>query len=284
MKARTKNRRLLTVIVILLLLCLGIQTWIGNTHIRLTTCTVQSPKLPESFSGFRFLVVSDYHETPYYERVISLLRKVRPDAVLLCGDMVNIEDEPGSFSRSLALLDAAEGIPVYAVTGNHESQNPDWLTVQEVFLEHGVVWLHDESVLLRKNEDAIQLIGLRDLWQNDLTDADLAGKGERLAALNDPGLFTAVLNHRAGDFPFLEGSGADLILSGHMHGGVWRLPFVGGVFGHDDDPYFPEFCRGRYDGDDGCSMIVSAGCDFNRKKLRLNNPPEILLVTLRTAG
>ena len=92
-------------------------------------------------------------------------------------------------------------------------------------------------------------------------------------------MYSVTLCHRPEVFPFIKDSGTDLVLSGHHHGGLVRLPFVGGVFSHRGK-LFPKYDRGRYDVGPA-TLIVSAGCDDGSKLPRVNNPPEIVLVTLR---
>ena len=94
--------------------------------------------------------------------------------------------------------------------------------------------------------------------------------------------FSILLSHRADIYPGIKDTGADLILSGHLHGGIVRLPFLGGIIGKNEKKsFFPYYEYGFYKEDDCAAMIVSGGCDKNPQKRRFFNPPEILLITLK---
>lgn len=87
--------------------------------------------------------------------------------------------------------------------------------------------------------------------------------------------------HRAGLYPEIKDTGVDLILSGDMHGGIIRLPFVGGLIGKRmQGDILPKYEYGFIQEDNASAMIVSGGCDKNPEKKRYFNPPEVVLVTL----
>ena len=100
--------------------------------------------------------------------------------------------------------------------------------------------------------------------------------------LSKEDLFTILLSHRANLYPDIKDTGVDLILSGHFHGGIIRLPFLGGIIGNDEEgDLLPKYEYGMIKEGDSATMIVSGGCDKNPKKRRFFNPPEVLLITLK---
>ena len=94
--------------------------------------------------------------------------------------------------------------------------------------------------------------------------------------------YNILLMHTPTFFEAYEDWGADLILSGHIHGGLIRLPFVGGVFS-PDRKLFPKYCYGKYELDNS-TMIVSGGLSRGETGFRLFNRPEIVTITLKSEG
>ena len=94
--------------------------------------------------------------------------------------------------------------------------------------------------------------------------------------------FTILLSHRADLYPQIKDTGVDLILSGHIQGGIVRLPFVGGLIDRNRKVSLSvDYEYGVYKEGESATMIVSAGCDKNPQKRRFFNPPEVLLITLK---
>ena len=91
--------------------------------------------------------------------------------------------------------------------------------------------------------------------------------------------FNLLLTHRANLFPIVAPAGFDLVLSGHLHGGLIRIPFAGGLVSPDRE-WFPEFTSGVYFRDK-TKMVVSRGTDYDTSRLRVLNGPEVVKVTLK---
>ncbi len=247
-----------------------------NRRTRLVTYTVRSGRLPASFDGFRLLVAADLHDTPLCARILEFVRQTKPDVVCMVGDMVyggKIE----MMGEMCRILDSLAGsCTVYGVSGNHEACDAYDLFA-EAFVAHGGVWLDDAFAVLCRGADEIRIAGVKDRPFNDNEEEAAAGAAKLRENL-DPDVYSVTLCHQPEMFPVIRDSGTDLVLSGHHHGGLIRLPFLGGVFGHHGK-LFPDHDRGRYD-EGSSTLIVSAGCDDGSKLPRFNNPPEILLVTL----
>ncbi len=249
-----------------------------NRQTRLVTYTVRSGRLPAAFSGFRLLVAADLHDTPLCARILTLVEETKPDAVCMVGDMV-YGGKTETMGEMCRILDSLAGVcPVYGVSGNHEACDT-YDSFAEAFTAHGGVWLDDACVELRRGGDGIRIIGVKDRPFNE---EETAASAAKLKENLDPDVYSVTLCHRPEVFPAIRDSGTDLVLAGHHHGGLIRLPFIGGVFAHRGK-LFPDHDRGRYD-EGGATLIVSAGCDDGSKLPRFNNPPEILLVTLERDG
>ena len=85
-----------------------------------------------------------------------------------------------------------------------------------------------------------------------------------------------MLAHHPAYFDAYASWGADLTLSGHLHGGMIRLPFVGGLVS-PQMRLFPKYDKGLYT-KKGKKLIVSAGLANHTVNIRINNPPELVVI------
>ena len=243
--------------------------------LELNTCTVKSDQLPTAFDGYRIAQVSDLHNACLgkdNEKLLTLLRQAEPDIIAITGDMIDSRNT----DVEIALAFAAEAVriaPCYYVTGNHEARVPAaFRELRQGLAELGVTVLQNESLLLERAGETITLIGVDDpQFRGSTMDRKLA----ELVWRED---FTVLLSHRPELFETYVQSGADLVLSGHAHGGQIRLPFVGAVIAPNQG-FFPEYSEGMYT-DGGTNMVVSRGIGNSVIPFRFLNPPEVVLVIL----
>lgn len=272
----------LTSILAVLAVLFGVNEYL-NSKIEITPYTFSSPKLPKSFDNYKIAVISDFHNAPFYDQAIECVKTINPDLTLFLGDMINVNEN--DYPNTRKLIEAIVPIaPVYMVSGNHEIFNPEWkkrmetefktLGVHIIDIDHFYMWKGDETIHIYGMQDpAVHDEELRDADRKDIW-GDVAGKEY------DAGAFNLLLCHRANYFPRTSRYGYELVLSGHLHGGLWRLPFVGGVMAADHSSFFPEYTEGVHELN-GSTMIVSRGCDKDRRRMRFFNPPEILELTLK---
>lgn len=251
-------------------------------HISINEYDVYSPKLPNSFNQYKIALISDFHDASYYEKLISAVKQQQPDIILLAGDMVNIGDD--SYKNTLSLLDGLKDTaPMYMVTGNHEMYHDKLEQIKNDFAGCGVKLLNNKSEKIYKDSEYISLYGCND---PAVSDSELTEKDNIKALLKsaengiDVTTFSFMLMHRANMFDLTYDLGYDLILSGHIHGGVVRLPGIGGVLSPERDTWFPTYTKGMYFLGQS-RMIVSAGLDKQKEKPRIFNPPELVMVNLK---
>lgn len=258
----------------------------GNTAVKVTEYSVSSEEIPASFDGYRITQVSDLHDALFGKDNERLLKKVadtKPDIIVLTGDMIDCTRPDENLSISF-IEKVTEIAPTYYVTGNHESQ----LINSENFLEQvknaGAVYLTNESITLIKNGEYVNLIGMDDpfflTWFVDGNEQISVHKTlDKI--IPDEG-YNILLSHRPDYFDIFLINGADLVLSGHTHGGQFRLPLVGGLY-TPDQGIFPMFDKGLYSSAD-MTMIISSGVGNSGFPVRSNNSPEIVVVTLKSAA
>ena len=283
--AKTVCRVLLIVVAVLVV---GLGVWIAwaNKALQLNTYAVNSTCLPESFDGFRFAHISDLHNAEMgkdNEKLLALLRQAQPDMIAITGDMI---DARGT-DTEIALTFAAEAVklaPCYYVPGNHEARIPEYPAFRKSLAALGVSVLENSSAPLLQNGRQILIAGVSDpSFDTDfLTDAS-AIMAAKLRSLDiDREQFTVLLSHRPELLDTYAESGAALVLTGHAHGGQIRLPFIGGVIAPNQG-FFPEYDGGLYT-QNGTTMIVSRGIGNSLFPLRINNRPEVVLITLHASA
>jgi len=271
------KKRKLPIILLLLLAALVALTLDSNTRIVVTQYTLSSEKLPESFDGFTVVQLSDIHGSEFGKenhRLIEKTAAAEPDIIAITGDMVDEETDAAVIDSLLGrLVDIA---PVYYVSGNHEWGAGRMDEVRELLDRHGVQCLSNEYELISRGDDSIVLAGVEDpngpydmIKPIELVDIIEEERGDG---------FRLLLGHRnywVEKYPELE---VDIIMCGHAHGGIVRLPFTGGVLGAGFE-FFPEHVDGAVDSG-RYTMIVSRGLGNSIPVPRFLNNPEIVVLKL----
>ena len=284
---KKKIRIIVLAVVAAVLLTLIIWTAWGNTALELNTYTISSDRLPEAFDGYRIAHVSDLHNTEMgkdNKKLITMLRESKPDIICITGDI--IDSRHTDIEIALQFVKAAMEIaPCYYVTGNHEARVSEYDELNTGMEAVGVVILEDEKTEVGLVNSAITLIGVNDpSYQTDYLfgDAETVMR-EKLSELHsDEDGFTVLLSHRPELFEVYASSGVDIVLSGHAHGGQFRLPFVGGLVAPNQG-LFPKYDAGLYT-EENTNMIVSKGIGNSILPFRFNNRPEVILIELKYGG
>ena len=266
------------------LLTVIIWTIWGNTALMVNTVTVTAGRIPAAFSGFRIAQVSDLHNAEFGEnnaRLIGLLSESRPDIIVITGDLV----DSGHTDIDIAVSFAEEAdriAPVYYVTGNHEARLSQYDRLRNGLEAAGVSMLEDRAVELERDGEKITLVGLSDpdfTVRGDVFGEVPAMVSTKLESLADTeSSYAILLSHRPELFESYVGSDIDLVLSGHAHGGQFRLPFIGGLVAPNQG-LFPKYDAGLYT-DGSTQMVVSRGIGNSIIPVRFNNRPEIVIVEL----
>lgn len=208
--------------------------------------------------------------------MLSLIKEQKPDIIVITGDIVDSRRTNVQIARDFA-NNASEIAPVYYVTGNHEARVSVEDEIDNVELDKNVIVLHNQSVLLKKGESAIQLIGVDDPDYRAVKDSTKY-MNERLEKYSDNEYFKILLSHRPELFDVYAENNINIVFSGHAHGGQFRLPLIGGVIAPHQG-LFPEYDSGLHTSNN-TNMVVSRGLGDSIISLRINNPPEIIIVTL----
>lgn len=285
MKTKGKKHRgrgCLTALIILALIAAAAAFLIKDSRedLEISRYEVKSQKLPESFDGFKIVQLSDLHGAEFGEDGMGLVEKVKelePDIIALTGDFVTDEGDLAAVEKLAARL--TELCPVYFVSGNHEFGSGLAVKVRNILERAGVKYLSNEYLTISRGEDGILLGGVED----PLAYADMLSPDELAQKMNDaaPDAFKILLGHRnywMTEYPELP---VDLIFCGHAHGGLIRIPGVGGLIG-TDRRLFPDFDAGEYN-NGRYTLIVSRGLGNSVPIPRVFNRPEIVCVELSSA-
>ena len=284
MPAKKKKCIILSVVVVVILIALVIWIAWGNTALELNTYTVTSARLPECFDGYRIAHVSDLHNAEMgegNEKLLTMLREADPDMIAITGDLIDSRNTDVEIALQFA-QEAMKIAPCYYVTGNHEARVNEYEELKTGLISAGVIILEDAQTEISIEGETITLIGVNDpSFQTDYLfgDAETVMSSKLSELHTDRDGFTILLSHRPELFDTYTDYDVDLVLSGHAHGGQFRLPFIGGVVAPNQG-VFPEYDAGIYT-DGNTSMLVSRGIGNSILPFRINNRPEVILIELQ---
>ena len=288
-KKYIKSAIVLLIVIALLLFCSY-----QNRHLETTYYTYKAEQLGADLEGYRIVQISDLHNVKFgtnNQKLVDRIRECEPDMIVLTGDLV--DSNHTNVDRAVQFVDEIVKIcPVYYVTGNHEYwlEKSEYDELMDGLVSAGVVILDNQVVEISRGDAKFRLVGLDDRSLADgtlealLSDESIrnnqAEQKEETADNEDSGEkeLTVVLAHEPQYLARYAGTGVDLVLSGHAHGGQFRLPFVGGIVAPDQG-FLPEYTAGEYYMN-GTEMIVSRGLGNSVIPVRLFNYPEIVCVDL----
>ncbi len=237
-----------------------------------------SERLPAGFDGFRIVQISDLHGAEFGEdnrRLVEAVRGAKPELIALTGDLISEKEE---IPVVAALCEQLASIaPCYFVSGNHDAGSRALRELRAALESVGVKYLANEYLPLERGGDRIVICGVEDpiAWAT-MPDPNKVIASLRAEYPDDYVLFLGHRNDFAEKYPLLD---VDLILSGHNHGGVVRLPFAGGVLGNNGE-LFPEYDGGLYH--TYCyDLVISRGLVGAGPIPRFLNPPHIPVITLK---
>ena len=261
-------------------LCAG-AVWALQGELGVTRYELSLPEGLEGLDGLKIAQISDVHSADIQGELQTALREAAPDLIVFTGDLVNREDRDLSCALSLAAM-AAQIAPAYYAPGNHEADNPCYPELREGLEEAGITVLENESIQLWYRGARVNIIGLLDLAFHP--QGRTAAREELPGLIQDlsvHGALNVVLSHRPSLMEEYGESGADLVFSGHAHGGQVRMPLIGPLFAPDEGA-LPDYTAGTYLAGETW-VVVSRGLGNGTPFPRLWNAPELVVVTMRAS-
>ena len=269
-------------VILPVVLLLGIW-WViwANTALEVTEYSIHSPEIPAGFDGYRIAQISDLHNTEFGENnedLLQMLRDTKPDIIAITGDLVDSRRTDIDVAVDF-LREAVKIAPCYYVTGNHERRIAEFSVLEARLTELGVTVLRNESCLMERAGDSIQLMGVDDcaFFAGSNGNATVRAMEAEIYRMQSDH-YTVLLSHRAELAVVYDRYDVELVLCGHAHGGQFRLPLIGGIYAPDQG-FFPKYTSGVHEMTD-LTMVVSRGLGNSAFPLRFNNRPEVVVITL----
>ena len=265
------------------------------SKLEIVNYVIENKKIPQEFNDYVIVQISDLHNKSFGKKNINLINKIdqiNPQVVLITGDIIDGENK--NFQVSLDLLkNLTTKYKVYYITGNHE-QKALIKRYKDLYKEYfkklhdlRAIHLDNEKIQIKKGNSHINLYGLtipfkcyKYLFDKDKStnlDENFIQNSLPLINKNE---YNILLAHTPFYFDEYERWGADFILAGHVHGGIIRLPFVGGLLSPNRH-FFPKYDFGKYDKNDS-TMIVSKGLGGSKVLVRINCKPEVVKIILKS--
>ena len=251
---------------------------------------IQTPKLSKKTTGKKIVFLSDLHNCCYgkqNDKLIKAVREAHPELIFIVGDM--LVGKAGASYRTAAefVTSLPQICPVYYVNGNHEQrmrEHPEkygnaYFEYQKELKDAGVQFLINETQSLNWEGNSVAVTGLEIpetcYRHGKRAEMNLEEARERVGTATSAG-YQILLVHQPDYMAVYKEWGADLILSGHLHGGIVRIPGLGGVISPQIG-IFPKYSGDLYQEGD-TSIVVSKGLGTHTVNIRLLNPAEIVVL------
>ena len=261
-----------TIFILLLIIFLYIAFYPGLT---VKYYTLKTNKISEAI---KIVLITDLHSCFYGKEQIRLINKIneqKPDIILMAGDIADdVLPHDGTISMLKGLTPK---YPCYYVSGNHEFWSGEIDSIKMMLEAYGVKVLSGSNETILLNNQMINICGVDD---PDVSAPVFNNQLENALPTTPSEYYTILLSHRPELFEKYISLNCDLILSGHAHGGQWRIPFIlNGLFAPNQG-FFPKYAGGVYI-ENGRTMIVSRGLALESTGIpRIFNPPELVVIEL----
>lgn len=238
-----KKRIWLNAILLVITLFI-VELYISNNILEISNHEIYIENLPESFEDYKILQLSDLHSKEFGEKNSELINKiyeVNPDVIFITGDMVNNTDTNMEIFLEI-LPQISPKYETYFIVGNHELdlKQEYYNQIIEALNKNKVKFLNNEFITINKNNEKINIYGL---WYNlkyysqeELTLEII----EKIIGKDTDETIDILLTHNPKHFELFKEWGAEVIFTGHVHGGMVRLPIIGGLIS-PERKFFPEY-------------------------------------------
>lgn len=276
------NKKRIRVCLIIVILIGAL--WSMDMRLKTVTYAVKTDKVDKKV---RIALLTDLHGCWYgkqQKNLIKAVERAKADVVLLGGDI--FDDEVPYEKSEITVEQLAKKYPCYYVTGNHEYWSNDIDSILEIVEKCGVKTLSGTCDTIELQGETICICGIDDPDVDTYTKDGIGLKEqlEKAEKAADQEHFTVLLSHRPELAEMYQKYKFDLVLSGHAHGGQWRIPgILNGLFAPNQG-ILPKYAGGRYDFE-GQTLIVSRGLARESTLApRIFNRPELVIIELGPEG
>lgn len=240
-----------------------------------------------------FAFLSDLHDKKYGKnnsKLLDAIDKVKPDALLVGGDMIVASPEETNTNAKGLMNTLAQKYTVYHGMGNHEYRSDLYREkygemydeYSKPLMERGVIFLRNKAVLLEDYNIEIRGVEIDRKYYKRFTVRHMDDSYmEEILGKNEGTHYEILLAHNPDYFNQYKDYGADLTLSGHVHGGLVRMPFFGGI-ASPAVRFFPKYDGGLFTKEKS-NMVVSRGLGTHTLPVRIFNPAELVVIHLKPA-
>lgn len=277
-------KKLIIIICILIIVALlSVYFYYQNNFLQTSNYTVENENIPEAFDNYKIIQISDYHNVKSNRLNNDLVKSIKdekPNIIVITGDL--IDSRRTDVNSALSFLEKIKDIaPCFYVTGNHEAAIKEYSKIKHQITKSGVIILENTHKTITIDNQNIEILGLKDPLFYPKKERDKINKKlEKVLEKADKDNFKILLSHRPEFFDVYSKYDIGLVLSGHAHGGQFRLPFIGGLFAPGQG-FFPKYTSGIFE-QNGTNMIVSRGIGKSSMPFRINNRPELIVITLKS--
>ncbi|GAB3059231.1 metallophosphoesterase [Virgibacillus ainsalahensis] len=268
-------KKWLTILIFLVVvITFSIKIYYDTNHFKVNRVAFSSSKIPEN-SKFTMLQISDLHNkifTDKNEKLMNTISDSNADIIVITGDL--IDRSTSDFGAVFALIEkiTASHEHVYFVSGNHEWDNGNYAELLHGLIERNVEILDNKNKQVAVDGVTLNLVGVDDSSTGhenvDKAFHGMGGEHYTILLSHSPGIID-----KYGDIP------ADLILSGHTHGGQVRIPIIGAVIAPGQG-LFPRLEKGIYELDQNKQLYIDSGLGTSIAPIRFMNKSQLSLITV----
>lgn len=250
----------------------------SNSFIDISRFEIKVEENLKNFDNFKIVQISDLQNNNFNGKLEKIIYEENPNVVFITGDLLDCYNTDEEVALSV-VSNLVNKFPIFFVSGNHEARVENYKNFEEKLERLGVIVLNNSSYEYFIEEQKINILGLEDprfqyfelpstTVRNEINKFDLRG-------------FNILLSHRPELFEIYVENQINLVFSGHAHGGQIRIPFTKMVLISPDQGFFPKLIDGLYE-KRNTKMIVSRGLGNSKKRLRFNNPYNLVIVKLKS--
>ncbi|PAB60321.1 metallophosphoesterase [Anaeromicrobium sediminis] len=264
---RAKNKKLMVAIIFFICFYLYLSNnWIENTRYNISSDKIDTP--------IKIVHLSDLHGKQFgkgNKKLIKNIMKESPAIIVFTGDLIDADRNTNIKESAQFLEQLSQFAPVYYIRGNHEYNSSKYQELMNYLHEiHGRFYILDgDYQKIKLKGYTFNILGL-DRNKKGVMEKFLAEKGYRI-----------ILNHYSENFlenENLSRFDVDLVLTGHAHGGQWRLPIIGGVYSPGQG-FDPKYYEGIHEGN-GSIQVISRGLGNSIFPFRIFNRPEVITIII----
>ncbi|WP_186579511.1 metallophosphoesterase [Aquibacillus kalidii] len=265
---------IIVIVLLIVIISIGTKAYYDTNVFKVNRVLFTSDKLPEN-AELTVLQISDLHSKVFGDdnkKLVKTVEESDADIIVITGDL--IDRRTNSLKAVFSLIDRLININehIYFVSGNHEWDNPSKEELLSGLAERNVTLLNNENTQIHVNDITLNVVGVDDV-STEHEDMDKA-----FDSVGKEG-YTILLSHSPNVVEKYTNIPADLILSGHTHGGQVRLPWIGAIIAPDQG-LFPKLDKGTFDIGKDQYLYLDSGLGTSMAPIRFLNQSQMSLIKI----